>query len=78
MSKGPPMLVAWALIKVFLKLQLTCAIPLYASGMSRLIRNEVQRKKKQLYSYLHSKKGDNDQESIQSSTAPDPGYHMGK
>ena len=25
-----------------------------------------------------SKKGDKDQESMQSSTTPDPGYHMGK
>ena len=25
-----------------------------------------------------SKKGDKDQELIQSSTTPDPGYHMGK
>ena len=25
-----------------------------------------------------SKKGRSDQESIQSSTTPDPGYHMGK
>ena len=25
-----------------------------------------------------SKKGGNNQESIQSSTTPDPGYHMGK
>ena len=27
---------------------------------------------------LESQKGDKDQESIQSSTTPDPGYHMGK
>ena len=27
---------------------------------------------------LESKKGDKDQESIQSRTTPDPGYHMGK
>ena len=26
----------------------------------------------------HKKKGGKDQESIQSSTTPDPGYHMGK
>ena len=28
--------------------------------------------------YIISKKGGKDQESIQSSTTPDPGYHMGK
>ena len=28
--------------------------------------------------YNQSKKGGKDQESIQSSTTPDPGYHMGK
>ena len=28
--------------------------------------------------YTFRKKGDKDQESIQSSTTPDPGYHMGK
>ena len=27
---------------------------------------------------LESKKGGKDQETIQSSTTPDPGYHMGK
>ena len=29
-------------------------------------------------SCVQSKKGDKDQESIQWSTTPDPGYHMGK
>ena len=29
-------------------------------------------------SSIQSKKGGKDQESIQSSTKPDPGYHMGK
>ena len=28
--------------------------------------------------YIKSKKGGKDQESIQSSSLPDPGYHMGK
>ena len=28
--------------------------------------------------YAQNKKGDKDQEWIQSSTIPDPGYHMGK
>ena len=32
----------------------------------------------QKFKSLHSKKEDKDQESIQSSTTPDPGYHMGK
>ena len=27
--------------------------------------------------YIESKKGGKDQKSIQSSTTPDPGYHMG-
>ena len=32
----------------------------------------------QLFDCSESKKGDKDQESIQSSTTPDSGYHMGK
>ena len=28
--------------------------------------------------YVQSKKDDKDHETIQSSTTPDPGYHMGK
>ena len=31
-----------------------------------------------MYTGIQSKKGSTDKESIQSSTTPDPGYHMGK
>ena len=41
--------------------------------------NETTEKKGKQYSVLFiGNKGDKDQETIQSSTIPDPGYHMGK
>ena len=40
--------------------------------------NETTEKKGKQYSVLFiGNKGDKDQETIQSSTIPDPGYHMG-
>ena len=42
----------------------------------RVFRSE--KKHKTLHFSLQSKKGGKDQESIQSSTTSDPGYHMGK
>ena len=45
-----------------------------ANEYFRLFRNS----KKNARFSLKSKKGGKDQESKQSSTTPDPGYHMGK
>ena len=47
------------------------------SGQSVMNKHKIKTKRQGVF-FFQRKRGDKDQELIQSSTTPDPGYHMGK